>query len=140
MAMAEQAKAAGGSFHTLTKRQIIGTMTGVMLTLLLAALDQTIVGTAMPRIIADLQGFEHYAWVTTAYLLTSTAVVPIVGNGDAVGREGMRPPGRDRRRTGHDVGSVHLRFFRKRRAGCGLMPYTRRRLDCQRCAQGCPAC
>ncbi len=50
-----------------------------MLALLLAALDQTIVGTAMPRVIAELRGFEHYAWVTTAYLLTSTAVVPIVG-------------------------------------------------------------
>src|SRR5439155_21640321 len=41
--------------------------------------DQTIVSTAMPRIVADLHGFEHYAWATTAYLLTSTAVVPIVG-------------------------------------------------------------
>src|SRR5437868_2568182 len=50
-----------------------------MLGLLLAALDQTIVGTAMPRIVSELHGFEHYAWVTTAYLLTSTAVVPISG-------------------------------------------------------------
>ena len=58
-----------------------------MLALLLAALDQTIVGTAMPRIVADLHGFEHYAWVTTAYLLTSTAVVPIVGKlSDMYGR------------------------------------------------------
>jgi len=54
-------------------------MAGLMVTILLAALDQTIVGTAMPRIVADLQGFDHYAWATTAYLLTSTAVVPIVG-------------------------------------------------------------
>ncbi len=58
-----------------------------MLTLLLAALDQTIVGTAMPRVISDLHGFEHYAWVTTAYLLTSTTVVPIVGKlSDMYGR------------------------------------------------------
>ena len=58
-----------------------------MLALLLAALDQTIVGTAMPRVVADLHGFEHYAWVTTAYLLTSTAVVPIVGKlSDMYGR------------------------------------------------------
>ena len=59
-----------------------------MLALLLAALDQTIVGTAMPRIIADLHGFEQYAWVTTAYLLTSTAVVPISGKlSDMYGRK-----------------------------------------------------
>jgi EmrB/QacA subfamily drug resistance transporter len=88
MAATERAKPAGGSFHTLTKRQIIGTMTGVMLTLLLAALDQTIVGTAMPRIIAQLNGFERYAWVTTVYLLTSTAAVPIFGKlSDIYGRK-----------------------------------------------------
>ena len=58
-----------------------------MLALLLAALDQTIVGTAMPRIVSELHGFELYAWVTTAYLLTSTAVVPIVGKlSDLYGR------------------------------------------------------
>src|SRR3989449_1507080 len=55
--------------------------------MLLAALDQTVVGTAMPRIIADLHGFEHYAWVTTAFMLTSPAVVPIVGKlSDLYGR------------------------------------------------------
>jgi EmrB/QacA subfamily drug resistance transporter len=88
MAATGQMKPAGGSFHTLTQRQIIGTMTGVMLTLLLAALDQTIVGTAMPRIIAQLNGFERYAWVTTVYLLTSTAAVPIFGKlSDIYGRK-----------------------------------------------------
>lgn len=55
----------------------MGTLTGLLLTLLLAALDQTIVGTAMPRIIAELNGFDRYPWVTTAYLLTSTISVPI---------------------------------------------------------------
>jgi EmrB/QacA subfamily drug resistance transporter len=80
--------AQGTSFHTLTRRQIVGTMTGVMLTLLLAALDGTIVGTAMPRIIAQLNGFDRYAWVTTAYLLTSTAAVPIFGKlSDIYGRK-----------------------------------------------------
>lgn len=54
-------------------------MAGVMLAIFLAALDQTIVGTAMPRIIADLGEFDKFTWVTTAYLVTSTAVVPIVG-------------------------------------------------------------
>src|SRR5450432_359969 len=88
MALAERAKPAGGSFHTLTKRQIVGTMTGLMLTLLLAALDQTIVGTAMPRIIAQLNGFDRYPWVTTAYLLTSTIAVPIFAKlSDIYGRK-----------------------------------------------------
>jgi EmrB/QacA subfamily drug resistance transporter len=63
-------------------------MGGVMLGLLLAALDQTVVGPAMFRIVSDLQGLEHYAWVTTAYLLTSTVTVPIAGKiGDLFGRK-----------------------------------------------------
>ena len=68
-----------GGFHALPRRDLVLTVVGLMLALLLAALDQTVVGTAMPRVVADLHGFEHYAWVTTAYLLTSTTVVPIVG-------------------------------------------------------------
>ncbi len=63
----------------MPRAQLYATMAGLLVALLLAALDQTIVSTAMPRIVADLLGFEHYAWATTAYLLTSTAVVPIVG-------------------------------------------------------------
>ena len=54
------------SYHALPRRDLILTVAGLMLGLLLAALDQTIVGTAMPRIVSELQGFEHYAWVTTA--------------------------------------------------------------------------
>ncbi len=58
-----------------------------MSVMLLAALDQTIVGTAMPRIVADLQGFERYAWVTTSYMVASTTIVPIVGKlSDMFGR------------------------------------------------------
>ncbi len=61
---------------------------GVMLSLLLASLDQTIVGTAMPHIVAELKGLDYYAWVTTAYLVTSTIVVPIAGKlGDMFGRK-----------------------------------------------------
>jgi len=61
---------------------------GVMLALLLASLDQTIVGTAMPRIVGELKGLDYYAWVTTAYLLTSTTVVPVAGKlGDMFGRK-----------------------------------------------------
>src|SRR5437870_2577873 len=69
-------------------RQLYIIMGGVMLGLLLAALDQTVVGPAMFRIIRDLKGLEHYAWVTTAYLLTSTVTVPIAGKlGDLFGRK-----------------------------------------------------
>src|SRR3979490_43564 len=76
------------SFHALPPRDLILTVIGLMLGLLLAALDQTIVGTAMPRIVSELHGFEHYAWVTTAYLLTRTAVVPISGKlSDMYGRK-----------------------------------------------------
>src|SRR3981081_54216 len=76
------------SFQSLPRRDLILTVGGLLLGLLLAALDQTIVGTAMPRIVSELHGFEHYAWVTTAYLLTSTAVVPISGKlSDMYGRK-----------------------------------------------------
>jgi EmrB/QacA subfamily drug resistance transporter len=61
---------------------------GLLLVLFFVSLDQTVVGTAMPRIIAELQGFELYAWVTTSYLLAETAVIPIVGKlGDILGRK-----------------------------------------------------
>ena len=50
-----------------------------MLAMFLSSLDQTVVGTAMPRIIADLGGFNQYTWVTTAYIITSAVTVPIVG-------------------------------------------------------------
>ena len=64
------------------------TLLGLLLTLLLAALDQTIVATALPRITAELGGITHYAWVTTAYLLTSTVMVPIAGKlSDQLGRK-----------------------------------------------------
>ncbi len=66
-------------FVQLPRRQIVLTMVGVLLALFLAALDQTVVSTAMPRIIADLGGFDRFTWVTTAYLVASTTAVPIVG-------------------------------------------------------------
>jgi EmrB/QacA subfamily drug resistance transporter len=69
-------------YHTsgivrLTRPQLVGTLTGLLLAALLAAIDQTIVGTAEPRIIAQLSGFDRYPWIATAYLLTSTVSVPI---------------------------------------------------------------
>lgn len=80
-------------FTNLSKGQLVGTIIGLQLTLLLAALDQTIVATAMPRIIAQLNGFDRYAWVTTAYLLTSTAAGPIFARiSDIYGRKWVLLP------------------------------------------------
>ncbi len=63
-------------------------LAALLLTLLLEALDQTIVGTALPRIVGDLQGFDRYTWVVTAYLLASTTMIPIVGKlSDQFGRK-----------------------------------------------------
>ena len=63
-------------------------MVGVMLAMFLSALDQTIVATAMPSIVSDLQGLEHLSWVFTAYMLASTIVVPIYGKlSDLYGRK-----------------------------------------------------
>jgi MFS family permease len=60
----------------------------LMLSLLLEALDQTIVGTTMPRIIAELHGLDRYTWVVTAYVLASMTMVPIVGKlSDQFGRK-----------------------------------------------------
>lgn len=64
---------------SLPRRQVIMTFAGVLLAMFLGSLDQTIVGTAMPRIIADLGGFTHYTWVTTAYIITSAIAIPVTG-------------------------------------------------------------
>src|SRR5512132_3779763 len=62
----------------------------LMLVLLLAALDQTIVATALPTIVGELGGIEHLSWVVTAYLLASTVVGPLYGKfGDLYGRKGV---------------------------------------------------
>jgi EmrB/QacA subfamily drug resistance transporter len=62
--------------------------TGLMMVLLLAALDQTIVATALPTIVGDLGGLTHLSWVTSAFLLAQTAVTPIYGKlGDLYGRK-----------------------------------------------------
>jgi len=64
------------------------TVIALVIVLLLGALDQTIVSTAMPRIVAQLRGLSLYAWVTTVYLLSSTVMVPIWGKlGDLYGRK-----------------------------------------------------
>jgi EmrB/QacA subfamily drug resistance transporter len=74
--------------HELPPRVIMASLAGIVAVMLLAALDGTIVGTAMPRIIAELDGFNHYAAVTTAYMLAATVPVPIVGKlSDLYGRK-----------------------------------------------------
>ena len=70
------------------RREKILAMLGLGLVLFLVSLDQTVVGTAMPQVIAELNGFQWYAWVATAYLLTETTAIPIVGKlGDLYGRK-----------------------------------------------------
>jgi EmrB/QacA subfamily drug resistance transporter len=70
-----------------THRQILAILWGVMAGMLLAALDQGIVGTALPRIVSELGGLDRLSWVVTAYLLTSTAVTPLWGKiSDLYGR------------------------------------------------------
>ncbi|WP_079165776.1 MFS transporter [Streptomyces sp. NRRL S-31] len=64
--------------------------TGLMLALLLAALDQMIVATALPKIVGELHGLDRMSWAITAYLLTSTIGLPVYGKlGDLVGRKGV---------------------------------------------------
>ena len=71
----------------LNHRQIRLLMFGLMTGMLLAALDQTIVGTALPTIVGELGGINHYSWVVTAYLLASTASTPLYGKmADLYGR------------------------------------------------------
>ena len=71
-----------------TRRETVFTMIGVLFVVFLSMLDQTVVGTAMPHIVAELQGFDRITWVTTAYLLTSTVPIPIYGKlSDIFGRK-----------------------------------------------------
>lgn len=72
----------------LTFRQALLAMLGVSLVLMLSALDQTVIGNALPSIVAELDGFELYAWVATGYLLASIVTIPIFGRlGDYYGRK-----------------------------------------------------
>ena len=76
--------------YEFTIGRILAIYSGLMVTLLLAALDQTIVATALPRIVGDLGGITQYSWVFTAYMLTSTVTVPLYGKlGDAYGRKNL---------------------------------------------------
>ncbi|MGW4200696.1 DHA2 family efflux MFS transporter permease subunit [Streptomyces sp. NPDC004726] len=70
------------------RRSVMAAIGALLLGMLLAALDQTIVSTALPTIVSDLGGLEHLSWVVTAYLLASTAATPLWGKlGDQYGRK-----------------------------------------------------
>lgn len=69
-------------------REIMVILSALMLAMLLAALDQTIVATALPKIAVDLHGLNKYSWVATSYLMTSAIATPIYGKvGDLLGRK-----------------------------------------------------
>jgi len=75
---------------SFSHREVLVILSGIMLGMLLAGLDQTIVATALPTIARELSGVEHMSWVVSGYLLTSTAATPIYGKfSDLFGRRAM---------------------------------------------------
>jgi EmrB/QacA subfamily drug resistance transporter len=85
---AAQAAAPEAGVPALSHRQILVIFSALMLGMLLAALDQTIVATALPTIVGDLGGLDHLSWVVTAYLLAATVSTPLYGKlGDLYGRK-----------------------------------------------------
>src|SRR5882762_3957195 len=87
--MSNSEAAAEAAVPDLGRRKVplfIGLLTGM----LLAALDQMVFSTALPTIVGDLDGVEHMLWVTTAYILASTIMLPLYGKlGDLIGRKGL---------------------------------------------------
>jgi EmrB/QacA subfamily drug resistance transporter len=78
---------AGGTTFA-TRREFMIVLPGLLLTLIIAMLDQLVVSTALPRIVGDLGGLNHLAWVVTAYVLASTITTPLYGKlGDLYGRK-----------------------------------------------------
>jgi EmrB/QacA subfamily drug resistance transporter len=76
--------------YSITSRERTFTLVGILVGLFLGALDQTIVGTAMPKVLQELKGLNLYSWVFTAYLLGSTAMIPIYGKlSDLYGRKAI---------------------------------------------------
>ena len=74
----------------LTQRRIWIIFSALIAGMLLSSLDQTIVSTAMPTIVGELGGVDHQVWITTAYLLATTIVMPIYGKfGDVLGRRNL---------------------------------------------------
>ena len=101
--------------QALSHRQVLVVFSGLMLGMLLAAIDQTIVATALPTIVGDLGGLDHMSWVVTAYLLAETVATPLYGKlGDLYGRKRLFQaaivdlPGRQRPvGHGHVDGHAH---------------------------------
>ena len=82
--------AAGTAAAVADKRHILLIFAGLMVTMLLASLDQMIFSTALPTIVGELDGVNHMLWVTTAYILASTITMPVYGKlGDLIGRKGL---------------------------------------------------
>jgi EmrB/QacA subfamily drug resistance transporter len=80
----------GAPIGTLGHGRVIVVFSGLLLAMLLAALDQTIVATALPTIVGELGGLERLSWVVTSYLLAQTVVTPLYGKlGDLYGRKGV---------------------------------------------------
>ncbi|MFU0442082.1 MFS transporter [Streptomyces sp. BG2AG] len=87
---APPAPPASPAADAISPRRVRMVFLGLMLTLLLAALDQMIVATALPKIVGELHGLEKMSWAVTAYLLASTIVLPLYGKlGDLFGRKGV---------------------------------------------------
>src|SRR5689334_3635315 len=83
-----QPAAAAAAPGLASHREIKIILPGLLLAIMLAMLDQLIVGTALPRIVGDLGGVAHLSWVVTAYVLASTITTPLYGKlGDMYGRK-----------------------------------------------------
>ncbi|HEX9607614.1 MAG TPA: MFS transporter, partial [Gemmatimonadaceae bacterium] len=86
--MTEAGQSSSAAPAVLGDRQILIAFSGLVLAMLLAALDSTIVSTALPTIVSEMGGLEHLAWVVTGYLLAQTIVTPVYGKlGDLYGRK-----------------------------------------------------
>src|SRR5580692_3175272 len=88
MTVNQAAAAPESDVPTGRKREILIVLPGLLLTLIIAMLDQLVVSTALPRIVGDLGGLDHLAWVVTAYILASTVTTLFYGKlGDMYGRK-----------------------------------------------------
>ncbi len=88
--LAESPVAASPAF---TRKQVLRVLSGILLCMLLAAIDQNVVVPAVPAIAADLKSYSHLSWIISAYLLTSTAATPIYGKlSDLYGRRALLLP------------------------------------------------
>jgi EmrB/QacA subfamily drug resistance transporter len=86
--MAQAGAAAAPDTNIGVRREILVVLPGLLLAIMLAMLDQLIVGTALPRIVGSLGGVAHLSWVVTAYVLASTITTPLYGKlGDMYGRK-----------------------------------------------------